>query len=518
MSAECSAHIRSPPSTPHPVCGALWLGRVNRTATQTPQRRSAHPTFAAHSGWDGSTGTATQNGSGRGVLSMVRAVSPRPVPRQPDPRTPVIIGVGQFVHRSASLDDALEPVALMERAVLAASTDAGLDGPPDGRRRARRRPAVVALRQHPAIPRRAPRAHASPPRLHHHGRQQPAVAGQCHGHGHPGRRDRHRHPRRRRGDADPPASPQGRRRTRLAEGRARRRATDHRRGPADEPRGRDRARHLACRCRSTRCSRPRSAPPPAGRSTSTGTTSVGCGRGSARSPPQPLRLDPARPKTPDEITTVTDDNRMIGLPYPKLMNSNNDVDMGAALIMCSVEAARRLGVPEDRWVFPHAGTDCHEHNFISNRDTFSRDAGDRDRWPAGARARRDRHRRRLDHRPLLVLPGRRAARRADRSASTCDRQWSRTGGLTFAGGPWNNYVDARHRHRRHRPARAARRVRAGVGATAATRPSTRSACTPRRRRRTSDTTTRSRGSTRCPVAISPCRPTRPVRRRSRPTR
>ena len=47
-----------------------------------------------------------------------------------DPRTPVIVGAGQFLNRSDSLDDALEPAALMERAVLAAAADAGLDGPP----------------------------------------------------------------------------------------------------------------------------------------------------------------------------------------------------------------------------------------------------------------------------------------------------------------------------------------------------------------------------------------------------
>ena len=48
-----------------------------------------------------------------------------------DPRTPVIVGVGQYNHRADSLDDALEPAALMERAVLAATADAGLDGPPN---------------------------------------------------------------------------------------------------------------------------------------------------------------------------------------------------------------------------------------------------------------------------------------------------------------------------------------------------------------------------------------------------
>ncbi|MBI5090630.1 MAG: hypothetical protein HZB15_17700, partial [Actinobacteria bacterium] len=35
-------------------------------------------------------------------------------------------------------------------------------------------------------------------------------------------------------------------------------------------------------------------------------------------------------RSADEIRTVTPDNRMIGLPYPKYMNSNNDVDMAAA--------------------------------------------------------------------------------------------------------------------------------------------------------------------------------------------
>jgi acetyl-CoA C-acetyltransferase len=145
-------------------------------------------------------------------------------------------------------------------------------------------------------------------------------------------------------------------------------------------------------------------------------------------------------KTPDEIITVTERNRMIGLPYPKLLNSNNGVDMAAAVIMCSVGAARRLGVPADRWVFPHAGTDCHEHQFVSNRDHFART-------------------------PAIEIGGRRALELAGvgiDDVSVIDlyscfpaavqlgaqslgldienRQWSRTGGMTFAGGPWNNYV------------------------------------------------------------------------------
>jgi acetyl-CoA C-acetyltransferase len=65
--------------------------------------------------------------------------------------------------------------------------------------------------------------------------------------------------------------------------------------------------------------------------------------------------------TAEQIRTPGPGNRMVGLPYPKYMNSNNDVDMGAALIVCSVEKAQSLGVPRDRWVFIHSGSDCHEH-------------------------------------------------------------------------------------------------------------------------------------------------------------
>ncbi|MFM7492852.1 MAG: hypothetical protein ACKO2A_02965, partial [Acidimicrobiaceae bacterium] len=73
----------------------------------------------------------------------------------------------------------------------------------------------------------------------------------------------------------------------------------------------------------------------------------------------------------EQIRTVTPKNRMIGLPYRKVMNSNNQVDMAAALIICSVAKATQLGIPRDKWVYPLAGTDCHEHYYISNRFSFA---------------------------------------------------------------------------------------------------------------------------------------------------
>ncbi|HET9667167.1 MAG TPA: hypothetical protein VFP09_10440, partial [Desertimonas sp.] len=42
-----------------------------------------------------------------------------------DPRTPVIVGAGQYLHRADGIDDALPPVDLMVEAVRAAADDAG---------------------------------------------------------------------------------------------------------------------------------------------------------------------------------------------------------------------------------------------------------------------------------------------------------------------------------------------------------------------------------------------------------
>lgn len=139
------------------------------------------------------------------------------------------------------------------------------------------------------------------------------------------------------------------------------------------------------------------------------------------------------------IRTATAANRMVGFPYTKLMNSNNDVDMSAALIMCSVEKAQALGVPRDRWIFPHAGTDCHEHNFISQRQSFTdtpaiRMGGERVLELAGTS---------LDNIEFIDLyscfPS--AVQLGAQSLGlSLERQLTITGGLSFAGGPFNNYV------------------------------------------------------------------------------
>ena len=71
--------------------------------------------------------------------------------------------------------------------------------------------------------------------------------------------------------------------------------------------------------------------------------------------------------TAEEIAEPSDENRMISFPYTKRLCSNNQVDQGSGLLLCSVEAAERAGVPRDRWVFLHAGTEAVDHWNVSNR-------------------------------------------------------------------------------------------------------------------------------------------------------
>ena len=143
--------------------------------------------------------------------------------------------------------------------------------------------------------------------------------------------------------------------------------------------------------------------------------------------------------TAEEIRTPTASNRMIGFPYTKLMNSNNAVEQGAALVLCSAERAEALGVPRDRWVFPHSGSDAHDHYFVSEREHLGRS-------PAM----------RLAGRAALELAGVGPDDVAHADLYSCfpsaveisagelglglDRELTVTGGLSFAGGPWNNYV------------------------------------------------------------------------------
>jgi acetyl-CoA C-acetyltransferase len=56
-------------------------------------------------------------------------------------------------------------------------------------------------------------------------------------------------------------------------------------------------------------------------------------------------------RSAEEIVTPSPQNRLVGYPYTKYMVSIMDVDMAAAVVLASDEAADRLGVPADRRVY-----------------------------------------------------------------------------------------------------------------------------------------------------------------------
>jgi acetyl-CoA C-acetyltransferase len=70
----------------------------------------------------------------------------------------------------------------------------------------------------------------------------------------------------------------------------------------------------------------------------------------------------------EEIATVTDENRMICDPYPRLMVARDTVNQGAAAVLMSVEAARRLGVPEQKWVYLRGHADQTEQDLLDRVD------------------------------------------------------------------------------------------------------------------------------------------------------
>ena len=145
---------------------------------------------------------------------------------------------------------------------------------------------------------------------------------------------------------------------------------------------------------------------------------------------------------PGELATASAANRQVTLPYLKLLNANIQVDQGAALVLCSAGTAAELGVPPERWVWLHAGARATDEWFLSERDSLARS-------PAIAAC----------GRAVLSHAGVSAAQLGPVDLYSCfpaavqlaadalglplddpDRPLTCTGGLTFFGGPGNNYA------------------------------------------------------------------------------
>jgi acetyl-CoA C-acetyltransferase len=145
------------------------------------------------------------------------------------------------------------------------------------------------------------------------------------------------------------------------------------------------------------------------------------------------------PRSASDIATPGPKNRPLAYPYNKWHVSQWTVDQAAALLFCSAERAQASGVSTDRWIFPHVALHVSEAVTLTARR-------DMQAWPAmGALGRAAAAHLGLPLAEVAMaevyscFP---AAVRVQQRELGLDPDGTPTvsGGMSFAGGPFNNFV------------------------------------------------------------------------------
>lgn len=164
-------------------------------------------------------------------------------------------------------------------------------------------------------------------------------------------------------------------------------------------------------------------------------------------------------RTAEELATVTEKNRIVAEPYPRMTVARDQVNQAAAIILASAGRARELGVPQDRWVHIHAVTAASELKLAERPDLAANPASIASVEAALARAGKGMgDMAYLDFYSCFAIP---VFNQCDHFGLSVDdpRGLTLTGGLPFFGGAGNNYSA-------HAIAEAVQRVRADRGAFA----------------------------------------------------
>ncbi|MDG2028164.1 MAG: hypothetical protein P8J50_13740 [Acidimicrobiales bacterium] len=151
------------------------------------------------------------------------------------------------------------------------------------------------------------------------------------------------------------------------------------------------------------------------------------------------RADFGSPMTAAEIRDPSPANRPISFPYNKWHNSQWGVDQASAMVFCSEAVADELGIDRDKRVYPHVGLESSLSLSLSRRAELHR-------WPG------------------MRVVGETAAVHIERPIASMDfieiyscfpvavrvqqkelgldphATPTLTGGMAFAGGPFNNFV------------------------------------------------------------------------------
>ena len=164
-------------------------------------------------------------------------------------------------------------------------------------------------------------------------------------------------------------------------------------------------------------------------------------------------------RTAEELATVTDRNRIVAEPYPRMTVARDQVNQAAAVIVASAGLARELGVSEDRWVHIHAVTAATELKLSQRPDLAGNPASLASVDAALARAGKSMADLcYLDFYSCFAIP---VFNQCDHFGLAIDdpRGLTLTGGLPFFGGAGNNYSA-------HAIAEAVQRVRGDRGSYA----------------------------------------------------
>ena len=138
------------------------------------------------------------------------------------------------------------------------------------------------------------------------------------------------------------------------------------------------------------------------------------------------------------IRNASDRNPMQAFPYTRYHCSTWNVDQAAALLLCSVSRAESLGIPRSRWVFPVASTESNHMVAVSARKELNRCQGAQITGQAALEAAglapAD-----VDLINLYSCFPVAVELYAEALGLPLDSRLTLTGGMAFAGGPYNNY-------------------------------------------------------------------------------
>jgi len=165
-----------------------------------------------------------------------------------------------------------------------------------------------------------------------------------------------------------------------------------------------------------------------------------------------------RPKTAEEIRTPSGGNRLIAYPYPKFQVAQIGVNQGAAVLITHLEAARSWGIPDERIIYVWSGVGADEPQDFLKRDGYDHSSAMAAVLQNTLRI-NELNTRDIDLFELYscfpCVP--KLARRT--LGLSLETPLSVTGGLSFFGGPGNNYMT----HAISAMVRALRHRRSGKG-------------------------------------------------------